>query len=84
PTLEWTDYSYQAASAVHMILMNIGLAQRMKEADGRARAAQAEALALAQQAESRAQAIAAERTREFEAAKQRAEAALAGEQEAQR
>ncbi|MCV4939785.1 hypothetical protein OFC17_33910, partial [Escherichia coli] len=38
----------------------------------------------AQQAESRAQAIAADRTRDFEAAKLRAEAALAAEQEAQR
>ncbi|MBN9525676.1 MAG: sensor histidine kinase [Alphaproteobacteria bacterium] len=84
PTLEWTDYSYQAASAIHMILMNIGLAQRMKEADNRARLAQAEALALAQQAELRAQAIATERTRDLAAAKQRAEAALAAEQEAQR
>jgi signal transduction histidine kinase len=84
PTMEWTDYSYQAASAVHMILMNIGLAQRVKEADAKAQAAQAEALALAQQAELRAQAIAAERTRDFEAAKQRAEEALATEQEAQR
>ena len=84
PTMEWTDYGYQVASAIHMILMNIGLAQRMKDADALALAAQAEALALAQQAESRAQAIAVERTRDFEAAKLRAEAALAAEQEAQR
>ncbi len=82
PTVEWTDYAYQTGSAVHMILMNIGLARRMKEADDKARTAQAEALAMAQQSESRAQAIAVERTRDFEAAKQRAEAALSAEQEA--
>ncbi len=84
PTTDWTDYGFQVSSAIHMILMNIGLARRMKEADAKVHAAQAEALVLAQQAELRAQAIAAERTRDFETAKLRAEAALAAEQEAQR
>ena len=84
PTMEWTDYGYQAASAVHMILMNIGLARQIKEANAKAHAAQAEALALAQQAESRAQAIAVERTRDFEAARLRAEAAFAAEEIAKR
>ncbi|TWB28546.1 histidine kinase/DNA gyrase B/HSP90-like ATPase [Nitrospirillum bahiense] len=84
PEISLTEAASQAASLVHMILMNIAIASRVRRSEKERKEAQAAALSASVHAEQRALDMVALRTRELSAAKESLEEALAAERQAVR
>lgn len=82
PNTWWTEQFYFIASLLHIVLMNISMMTRMRDAENARREAQATALAASHAAEERALRIIDEQTRELVSAKREVEAALAAERQA--
>lgn len=82
PNTWWTEQFYFIASLLHIVLMNISMMTRMRDAESARREAQATALAASHAAEERALRIIDEQTRELVTAKREVEAALAAERQA--
>ncbi|MBB6252763.1 sensor histidine kinase [Nitrospirillum iridis] len=84
PEISLTEAVSQASALVHMILMNIAIASRVRQSEKERKEAQAAALEASIHAEQRALDMVALRTRELSAAKESLEHALAAERQAVR
>ncbi|MDE1146972.1 MAG: sensor histidine kinase [Azospirillaceae bacterium] len=84
PEFQGMEVVSQASSMVHMILMNIAIAYRVRRLEKERKAALATALSASVHAEQRALDMVALRTRELSAAKESLEQALAAERQAVR
>ncbi|TWB43328.1 sensor histidine kinase [Nitrospirillum pindoramense] len=84
PEISVTEAVAQSASLVHMILMNVAIASRVRLSEKERKEAQAAALSASVHAEQRALDMVALRTRELSAAKESLEQALAAERQAVR
>lgn len=79
PTSALLENGFQIGGVLHLVIMTIGLGGRIRQAENRRRAAEHEALAVAQSAERRAAQVADMRTRDLRLAKTELEEALAAE-----
>ncbi|WP_044561877.1 sensor histidine kinase [Azospirillum sp. B4] len=84
PEITLTENMSQAAALVHMILMNIAIASRVRRLEKERKEAQAAALEASVHAEQRALDMVALRTRELSSAKESLEQALIAERQAVR
>ncbi|MDR3516485.1 MAG: sensor histidine kinase [Azospirillaceae bacterium] len=82
PSTGFTDYGYAVATLFHVVLINITMMTRIRDAEHAKAIAQAAALSAAHEAESRALCIVDEQTRELRAAKTVVEDALDTERQA--